>query len=141
MSTTHHHRPTTSEARQRAHQRDLLHLLANRDLLVQTIRDVPFTDDEDAVGYLHLLAAVEAEIEEHFPDIYARELPHWLLAETGGYGHRDSPSSVPALPRGTATQKEHPRLTHGCRHPNRVAAAAVPPPAMASLRCTETCVR
>lgn len=83
MSTTHHHRPTTSEARQRAHQRDLLHLLANRDLLVQTIRDVPFTDDEDAVGYLHLLAAVEAEIEEHFPDIYARELPHWLLAEAG----------------------------------------------------------
>lgn len=83
MSTTHHHRPTTSEARQRAHQRDLLHLLANRDLLVQTIRDAPLTDDEDAVGYLHLLAAVEAEIEEHFPDIYARELPHWLLAEAG----------------------------------------------------------
>ncbi|MCL3861740.1 hypothetical protein [Actinotalea sp. K2] len=83
MSTTHHHRSNASDARQRAHQRDLLHLLANRDLLVRTIRDAPLTDDEDAVGYLHLLAAVEAEIEEHFPDIYARELPHWLLAEAG----------------------------------------------------------
>jgi hypothetical protein len=83
VSTNDHHPTTTNDARQRAHQRDLLHLLANRDLLVQTIRLAPLTDDEDATGYLHLLAAVESEIEEHFPDIYARELPHWLLAEAG----------------------------------------------------------
>ncbi len=83
MSTTDHHRRTTSTARTRAHQRQLLDLLVNRDLLVQSLRFAPITDDEDATGLLHLLAAVETEIEEHFPDIYARELPHWLLVESG----------------------------------------------------------
>lgn len=82
MSPT-HHSPADVEARQRAHQRDLLRLLGNRDLLVQTIRRAPLTDDESAIDYLHLLADVEEEIEQHFPDIYARELPHWLLAEAG----------------------------------------------------------
>ena len=83
MSTTDQHSRTIHADRHRAHQRDLLRLLANRELLVQTIRIAPITEDEDAIGYLHLLATVEAEIEEHFPDIYARELPHWLLAEAG----------------------------------------------------------
>lgn len=83
MSTTDHHRRTAGTARSRAHQRQLLDLLVNRDLLVQTLRFAPLTDDEDATGMLHLLAAVETEIEDHFPDIYARELPHWLLREAG----------------------------------------------------------
>ena len=81
MSTTDHDRRTTSAARSRGHQRQLLDLMVNRDLLVQSLCPAPLTDDEDATGLLHLLVAVEAEIEDHFPDIYTRELPHWLLRE------------------------------------------------------------
>ena len=92
MSTTHHR--TTGGARQLAHQRDLLQLLTNRDRLMETFRVAPVTDEQDAVRYLHLLAAVEKEIEEHLPDIHARELPHWLRLQAG----IDPDKSVPRCP-------------------------------------------
>lgn len=91
MSTTDHRPNTAGSARSRAHQRQLLNLLVNRDLLVQTLRLAPISDDEDATGLLHLLTAIETEIEEHFPDIYARELPHWLLTEAGMSTERSLP--------------------------------------------------
>jgi hypothetical protein len=107
VSTTDHHRSTTSTARTRDHQRQLLDLLVNRDLLVQSLRFAPVTDDEDATSLLHLLAAVETEIEEHFPDIYARELPHWLLREAG----MSTETPLPRCPlcRETSRARRQPR--------------------------------
>jgi hypothetical protein len=93
MSTTDQHPRPPANARQRAHQRDLLSLLANRDRLVEMIRVTPFFDDGEATEYLHLLTAVEAEVEAHFPRVFSRELPHWLQDEAkGGAGGPAEPA-------------------------------------------------